>query len=78
MSGVTGPLWIDMQGDSEVVLLLSPKEGGALNSGTVLDRADKTVGESRILVAGDIPIVISFIGLSIDESHEPEGISSAG
>lgn len=46
---------MEMQGESEVVLLLSPSEGGALIAGSALASDESAVGESRILVAGDMP-----------------------
>ncbi len=79
MSGVTGALVPRTQGEFDVVLLLSPRDGGAFTPGTVLESADRAVGDRRILVAGDIPKEISLMGLlPSSEPHDSLGIRRAG
>lgn len=78
MSGVTGALVTRLHGESDAVLLLSPKDGGALASGTDRGSADNAMGDRRILVAGDIPKVISLMGLPSRLLIESLGISRAG
>jgi hypothetical protein len=77
LSGVTGPLAPEIEDVSDDVLLQSPNDGGLLTAGVALESADSTIGDSRILVAGDIPNAISLTGLSIDP-HESLGINSVG
>jgi hypothetical protein len=77
MSGVTGALFL-VAGESETLLLLSPNDGGALIAGTSLGRAESAVGDRRILVAGDMPKVISLIGLPSMDPHESLGMYKAG
>jgi hypothetical protein len=75
-SGVPGPLRLGMHGDSEVTLLLLPREGVAASAGGTGILA-RTAGDKVILVLGDMPKASSFIGLSV-RPHESRGIKRAG
>ena len=66
-----------MQGDSDAMLLLVPREGVVASSATGSDRFARTAGAKVILVLGDMPNANSLMGLSVID-HELSGIRSAG